>query len=247
MWPNPGEPVTRNKAEPCTLKEIVTYHGYKLVPEDNDIPVFVKYFSDVDVNPTSARLEVACGKLVLFNDKKVWDDWLANKKRREKEWQDPMRNLNVGQLPIRLPIIRNANPSLLANHLVAVKPIEGPIKFTPSEQDLVSILDNEFDNTKGTYTERLNESAIVYGRVSNNSIHEADYWKHMAYKMAGKADSLFKQMKREHEHFLAYNFELDEKEKEFKFTHKSPQEIFQQWEEQKEKTRQKNDQNRRKI
>jgi DNA-binding MltR family transcriptional regulator len=65
--------------------------------------------------------------------------------------------------------------------------------------------------------------------------------------MADNADSLFKQMKREHEHFLAYKFELDEKEKELNFTHKSPQEIFQQWEDQKEKARQKNDTNRREI
>lgn len=55
------------------------------------------------------------------------------------------------------------------------------------------------------------------------------------------ADNLFKQMKREHEHFLAYKFELDEKENELNFTHKSPQEIFQQWEYQKEKARQKNE------
>jgi DNA-binding MltR family transcriptional regulator len=46
-------------------------------------------------------------------------------------------------------------------------------------------------------------------------------------------------MKREHEHFLAYKFELDEKEKELNFSHKSPQDIFQQWEDQKEKARQK--------
>ena len=240
LWPNPGEQVTRKKTDPCTLKEIVTYHDYKdLVPEDNDIPVFVKYFSDCDVNPTSARLEVACGKLVLFNDKKVWDDWMADKKRREKEWQDTMRNLDVGQFPVRIPIIRNVNPSILADSLVAVKPIEGPIKFTPPEQDIVAILDNEFYNTKGTYTEKLNESALAYGRVSNNPLNEADYWKHMAYKMAAKADSLFKQMKREHEHFLAYKFELDEKEKEFKFTHKHPTEIFQQWEDHKEKKKKK--------
>lgn len=148
-----------------------------------------------------------------------------------------MRNLDVGQFPVRIPIIRNVNPSLLADSLVAVKPIEGPIKFTPSEQYIVSILDHDFDNTRGTYTERLNESALSYGRVSNNPIDEADYWKHMAYKMADKADSLFKQMKREHEHFLAYKFELDEKEKELNFTHKPPQEIFKQWEDHKEKTR----------
>ena len=158
-----------------------------------------------------------------------------------------MINLDVGQFPVRIPIIRNVKPSLLADSLVAVKPIEGPIEFTPPEQDIVSILDHDFDNTRGTYTERLNESAIAYGRVANNPLDEADYWKHMAYKMADKADSLFKQMKREHDHFLAYKFELDAKEKELNFTHKSPQKIFQQWEDQKEKARQKNDQNRRKI
>ena len=113
--------------------------------------------------------------------------------------------------------------------------------------NVIAQLDKAYDEFKGTYTDRLNETHRAFNQFGFIAMDEAEFWKRVAYKMAGKADSLFKQMVREHEHFLAYKFELDEKETEFNFTHKSPHEIFQQWENQKEKARQKNDTNRRKI
>lgn len=105
--------------------------------------------------------------------------------------------------------------------------------------NVIAKLDKAYDEFKGTYTERLNEAHRAFNQFGFNAISEADFWKRVAYKMAGTTDSLFKQMVREHEHFLAYKFELDEKEKEFKFPHKHPTEIFQQWEDQKAKARSK--------
>ena len=102
---------------------------------------------------------------------------------------------------------------------------------------VIAQLDKAYDEFKGTYTDRLNETHRAFNQFGFIAMSEADFWKRVAYKMADTADHLFKQMKREHEHFLAYKFEVDEKEKEFKFAHKHPTEIFQQWEDHKEKTR----------
>ena len=95
--------------------------------------------------------------------------------------------------------------------------------------NVIAQLDKAYDEFKGTYTDRLNETHRAFNQFGFIAMDEAEFWKRVAYKMADKADSLFKQMVREHEHFLAYKFELDEKETEFNFTHKSPHEIFQQW------------------
>lgn len=100
-------------------------------------------------------------------------------------------------------------------------------------------LDKAYDNSRGKYTDRLNESALAFKRFGFIAMKEADFWKRMAYKMAESADSLFKAMQREHEHFLAFKFEMDSMEKELKIPHKTPTEIFDQWEDQKEKTRKK--------
>lgn len=105
--------------------------------------------------------------------------------------------------------------------------------------NVIAKLDKAYDEFKGTYTERLNEAHRAFNQFGVTAMSESDFWKRVAYKMADTADSLFKQMVREHEHFLAYKFEVDEKEKEFKFPHKHPTEIFQQWEDQKEKARSK--------
>ena len=107
--------------------------------------------------------------------------------------------------------------------------------------NVIAQLDKAYDEFKGTYTDRLNETHRAFNQFGFIAMDEAEFWKRVAYKMADKADSLFKQMVREHEHFLAYKFELDEKEKEFKFPHKHPTEIFQQWEDHKEKTLGKNE------
>lgn len=108
-------------------------------------------------------------------------------------------------------------------------------------------INDAYTNTVGSYKKKLDAAFEMYLKDGYPEVEPNEFWEAVARVMADKADSLFKQMVREHEHFLAYKFELDEKEKELNFTHKSPQEIFQQWEEQKEKTRQKNDKNRREI
>lgn len=59
-----GKVVTRQKAQPCTLKTVVDEAS-----EECDIPVYVKYFTDTDFNPNSARCEVMDGKLVFYNDR----------------------------------------------------------------------------------------------------------------------------------------------------------------------------------
>lgn len=102
-------------------------------------------------------------------------------------------------------------------------------------------INEAYENTFGSYKEKIDAAFKMYLREGVPAMSQLEFWEHVAKIMADNADSLFKQMKREHEHFLAYKFELDAKEK------KSPQEIFQQWEDQKEKARQKNEQNRRKI
>lgn len=107
--------------------------------------------------------------------------------------------------------------------------------------NVIAQLDKAYDEFKGTYTDRLNETHRAFNQFGFIAMDEPEFWKRVAYKMADKADSLFKQMVREHKHFLAYKFELDEKEKEFKFPHKHPTEIFQQWEDHKEKTLGKNE------
>ena len=95
--------------------------------------------------------------------------------------------------------------------------------------NVIAQLDKAYDEFHGTYTDRLNETHRAFNQFGFIAMDEAEFWKRVAYKMAGKADSLFKQMVREREHFLAYKFELDEKEKEFKFPHKHPTEIFQRF------------------
>lgn len=107
--------------------------------------------------------------------------------------------------------------------------------------NVIAQLDKAYDEFKGTYTDRLNETHRAFNQFGFIAMDEAEFWEHIAKIMADNADILFKQMKREHEHFLAYKFELDEKEKEFKFPHKHPTEIFQQWEDHKEKTLGKNE------
>lgn len=112
---------------------------------------------------------------------------------------------------------------------------------------MIDKINEAYANTFGSYKDKIDAAFKMYLREGVPAMSQLEFWEHVAKIMADNADSLFKQMKREHEHFLAYKFELDEKEKEFKFTHKQPTEIFQQWEDQKEKARQKNDTNRREI
>ena len=108
-------------------------------------------------------------------------------------------------------------------------------------------INEAYENTFGSYKEKIDAAFKMYLREGVPAMSQLEFWEHVAKIMADNTDRFFKQMIREHERFLAYKFELDAKEKELNFTHKSPQEIFQQWEDQKEKARQKNDTNRREI
>ena len=122
-----GKTVTRQKAQPGTLEQIVMFKD-DLASEECDIPVYVKYFDAFDINPHSERCEVVDGKLVFFHDKEIWNAWLVEKKRRDKQREEDLKNLDIGQFSPRLPIIRNCEPTLLADKLVSVKPMKGPVK-----------------------------------------------------------------------------------------------------------------------
>jgi len=122
-----GKTITRQKAQPGTLEQIVMFKD-GLASEECDIPVFVKYFNAFDINPNSERCEVVDGKLVFFHDKEIWDAWLAEKERRDKQRQEQLKNQDIGKFDVSLPIIRTCEPTLLADQLVSVKPIEGTVK-----------------------------------------------------------------------------------------------------------------------
>ncbi len=122
-----GKTVTRQKAPPGTLEQIVMFKD-GLADEECDIPVYVKYFDAFDINPHSERCEVVEGKLVFFHDKEIWDAWLAEKERRDKQREEDLKNLNIGTFSPRLPIVRRCEPTLLADKLVSVKPMKWPVK-----------------------------------------------------------------------------------------------------------------------
>lgn len=141
-----GKIVTRQKAEPTTLMKVVDEASEKC-----DIPVYVKYFSDTDFNADSARCEVLDDKLVFYNDKDVWEACENYKKRRDEAQREYMKQ-NGGKFDVQLPIIRNAHPQLLADKLVEVKPIPGPLPHveTPTkEKDVFAKVDDEYLVTKG--------------------------------------------------------------------------------------------------
>lgn len=111
-----GNVVTRQKAQPCTLKTVVDNAS-----EQCDIPVYVKYFSDTDINPNSARCEITDDKIVFYNDKDVWDECEAYKKRRDEANRKYMKSRG-NSLNVKLPIIRNVHPQRLSDILISVKP-----------------------------------------------------------------------------------------------------------------------------
>ena len=121
--------VTRQKAQPGTLGDAVMFKD-GLASDGCDIPVYVKHFNAFDIKPNSERCEVVDGKLVFFHDKEIWDAWLAEKERRDKERQERLKDVDIGKFDPRLPIIRNCKPTLLSDALVSVKPIKGPISWS---------------------------------------------------------------------------------------------------------------------
>jgi len=122
-----GKTITRQKAQPGTLEQIVMFKD-GLASDGCDIPVYVKYFYAFDSNPHSELCEVVDGKLVFYHDKDIWDAWLVEKERRDKAEQDRLKNCDAGKFNSSLPIIRNCEPTLLADKLVSVEPIKGPVK-----------------------------------------------------------------------------------------------------------------------
>ena len=233
-----GKVVTRQKVQQCTLKDIVDDAS-----EQSDIPVYVKYFTDTDINPNSARCEVLDGKLVFYNDKAVWDACEEYKKKRDEAQREHMKQ-SGGAFDVQLPIIRNAQPQLLSTLLVGVKPIEGPlprVDVTAGEkkESKTEAADRLYSSFSGPYKEKLDAAQKLYKSTASTIMTELEFWQEMAYRLAESADTASRASRREHEHFLAYLSELDAKEKEFKFPHKSPMEVFQQWEDHKEKARSK--------
>jgi len=233
-----GKKVTRQKAQPSTLKKVVDKAS-----DECDIPVYVKYFTDTDFNPNSARCEVIDGKLVFYNDKDVWDKWEEHKKRRDEAQREYLKQKG-GTFDVQLPIIRNTHPQLLSSLLVGVEPISGPLpkvdvmagETKESKAEAANRLYNSFC---GPYNEKLDAAHRLYKSTASTVMTELEFWKEMAYRLAESADTASRASRKEHEHFLAYLYELEAKEKEFNFPHKRPSEIFQQWEEQKEKIRKK--------
>lgn len=233
-----GKVVTRQKAQQCTLKVIVDNAS-----EQSDIPVYVKYFTDTDINPNSARCEVLDGKLVFYNDKAVWDACEEYKKKRDEAQREHMKQ-SGGAFDVPLPIIRNAQPQLLSTVLVGVKPIEGPlprvdVSAGEKKESKTEAADRLYSSFCGPYKEKLDAAQKLYKSTASTIMTELEFWQEMAYRLADSADTASRASRREHEHFLAYLSELDAKEKEFKFPHKSPMEVFQQWEDHKEKARSK--------
>lgn len=232
-----GKIVTRQKAEPTTLKKVVDEAS-----EKSGIPVYVKYFSDIDLNPPSARCEVLDGKLVFYNDKEVWDRFEKHKKHMEEEQRKYMESRG-NNFDIQLPIVRNAEPELLADKLVGVKPIPGPLPHveTPTkENDVFAKVDDEYLVTKGSYHDKIYAAYKVYLQHGATSMSQLlDFWKHLAYRLADSANTATKAMRKQHINFLAYMFELNKREKEFKFPHKRHDEIVEQWHNQKDKIKNK--------
>lgn len=228
-----GKIVTRQKAQPCTLKKVVDKASEKC-----DIPVYVKYFSDTDINPSSARCEVMDGMLVFYNDKIVWDECEKYKKRRDEAQREYMKQKG-GAFDVQLPIIRNAHPQLLSDKIVGVEPIPGPlphVEMPTKENDVFAKVDDEYLVTKGSYHDKIYAAYKVYLQNGVTTLsQQIDFWKHLAYLLADSANTATKAMRKEHINFLAYMFELNEREKEFKFPHKRHDEIVEQWEAQRDK------------
>lgn len=99
-----------------------------------------------------------------------------------------------------------------------------------TKEELKSTM-SAYDEAKGSYTHKLDAAYSNYQGFPICS--ESEFWKHMAYMLAETADSLFNGMTREHNHMLAFKFELDKRQKEFGFEYKSPMDIYRQWDDHK--------------
>jgi len=85
-----------------------------------------------------------------------------------------------------------------------------------------------------TYTEQLQNDIAVHADEGNASIDQRyKFMEAQAISMADKADHLFKQMVREHEHMLAYKFAYDELCKNNGIDAQRPSDIYEKWNTQK--------------
>lgn len=89
----------------------------------SDVPVFaVKKFCMFQRSFSKVRVEN--DQLIFYNEKADLDRFRKAKEREDAEWAKSCS----GKLPdIALPIVRSAAPRLLADLLVPVKPIKGPL------------------------------------------------------------------------------------------------------------------------
>ena len=101
---------------------------------------------------------------------------------------------------------------------------------------------DEYSVPRPTYKEKLDAAATKYEEFP--IVDEKEFWKHMAYTVAESADMCSRGMKREHEHMLAFKFELEKREREFNFPHMSPTDLYKQWEDHKTAVRAKLDEMR---
>ena len=88
----------------------------------SDIPVYAvrKYCM---FQRTFSKVRVHHGQIIFYNDKED----LRRFREKQKKENDPVgRIMQVDN--IKLPIVRNCRPQLLADALVSVSPVPGPIK-----------------------------------------------------------------------------------------------------------------------
>ena len=100
-----------------------------------------------------------------------------------------------------------------------------------AEIEEMRILEKEFQDTEGTMSDKLDAAYTKYQRCPISD--ENTFWRHMAYDLAEIADNALSAMRKQHEEMLAFKFELERREKEFGFEHKSPTDIKKQWEDHK--------------
>ena len=112
-----------------------------------------------------------------------------------------------------------------------------------STMDELKQLAGEYFATKGSYKEKLDAAYTKFNEFPITD--EAVFWKHLVYAVAASADTAVRAMRQQHENMLAFKFELDRREEEFGFPHKSPLDIKSQWEAHKKAMRERMDELRK--
>lgn len=91
----------------------------------SDIPVYAvrKYCM---FQRTFSKVRVDDGQVIFYNDKEDLRRFRENQKKENDRFAESCKSYNMDN--IKLPIVRNCKPQLLADKLVSVSPIPGPIK-----------------------------------------------------------------------------------------------------------------------